>query len=280
MREGVWSARRAAVLLCVAWLGGLGGIAWAAEPPRYTLGVLPGASPVAQHLRWAPVVDRLAVRTGLPLDLRLYESMAAFERAIAQGTHDLLFLHPGQMAIAQQAQAYVPLVRGGRPIAGVVFVAAESPVQTVRELDGKPLAILGTKNVCSILVRTALAGAGGTLQPVLAGSTRNVYEFVRLGKADAGVTLDVDFETQPTPPAFRPLLTTPAVPAHPLAAHPRVPAAARAVLRQALLDLGSDPAGQDLLQAVGLGAPVPADYARDYRRHEAADIRRLTDWGQ
>jgi phosphonate transport system substrate-binding protein len=70
------------------------------------------------------------------------------------------------------------------------------------------------------------------------------------------------------------LYTTPGVAPHPLAAHPRVPQAAREKILAALLKLDRDPAGRKLLAEVELDNVVNADYARDYQPLEKLHLER------
>ena len=89
---------------------------------------------------------------------------------------------------------------------------------------------------------------------------------VVLGKADAGAALSVSL-AQDAPEAadeLRVILQTHPVAPHPLAAHPRVPAAVRERIAAATLALAGSAEGRALLAAVRLADPVRADYGRDY----------------
>lgn len=100
---------------------------------------------------------------------------------------------------------------------------------------------------------------------------------VELGKAVAGATLDSDLALLPQIEAgrFRTILRTPPMASHPLTAHPRVPLPVRRALADAVLALGADAGGRELLAKVRLADPVPADYERDYRPLEEVDSARL-----
>lgn len=119
-------------------------------------------------------------------------------------------------------------------------------------------------------------GAGNLqFQPLFSGSSANVFKAVEIGKVAAGATLDSDFAMLPQAEAsrFRTILTTEPIASHPLAAHPRVPAAVRDAVAGAVLALGAT--DRELLAGVRLADPVRADYGRDYRALEAIDIRGL-----
>ena len=98
------------------------------------------------------------------------------------------------------------------------------------------------------------------------GTHQNVYRHVLLGEAAAGGGIATTLEKEPAAVQARltVLYTTPGVPSHPLAAHPRVPADIRERLAAALLQLDRTPEGRKLLQAVELDRTLAVDYRRDY----------------
>lgn len=100
---------------------------------------------------------------------------------------------------------------------------------------------------------------------------------VILGKADAGATLDVyvSHASSETSELLRPLMTTDEISPHPLSAHPRLPETVRLAFAEAMLRLGADSSGEELLRTVRMPFPVTADYGRDYQGIEEIDIRTL-----
>jgi phosphonate transport system substrate-binding protein len=114
------------------------------------------------------------------------------------------------------------------------------------------------------------------------GSTQNVIKNVLLQKADAGVTLNSQLAKEPPDiqSQIRILERTPDIPSHPLSAHPRVPQLIQDSVRDAVLALNATPAGAELLREIWLGAPVAADYQKDFGSFEKVDIKKLSDWGE
>lgn len=111
-------------------------------------------------------------------------------------------------------------------------------------------------------------------KPLAAGTTSNVFKNVILGKTDAGVTLDVDFDREPSDVSsqLRILTATEKIAPHPLAAHPRVSKKVQVEVTKALLKLAAEPTGRELFKTVRILDPVKADYTRDYKALEAIDI--------
>lgn len=244
-------------------------VASAAEKRIYTFAVLPQRPPAAMHTLWAPLVERLERELDISIKLRFYEGMASFEDGLKRGDGDFAFSTPPQMVLARKSQNYIPLVRGTRELAGVLFVRKDSPIQKVEDLKNTEVSFVGERNLCSVVTRHSLSRHQTDLNlvPLYSGSTANVFKNVLLGKTPAGASLDVEVEKAPPEISsqLRTIMTTPKVAPHPVSAHPRVSRKLREQLKVVLLKLPGESSGKELLKQVGIGETVPADYARDYR---------------
>lgn len=247
-------------------------IAEAAGRKTYVFAVLPQQPPASMHALWIPLVERLERELGITIRLKLYDSMSRFEDGLKRGAGDFIFSTPPQMVIARSSQKYIPLVRGNRELAGVLFVRKDSPIKSVADLKATEIAFVGERNLCSVMTRYSLSQYNTELNlvPLFSGSTTNVYRNVLLGKVAAGATLDVDIERESpeTVAQLRVIMTTPKVAPHPVSAHPRVPKALREKMTATLLKLSKQKEGIELLKQVRIGEVVPADYARDYKNLE------------
>lgn len=119
----------------------------AADQKSYLFSVLPQRPPVAMHASWRPFLDHLEREVGVSFKLKLYENMSQFEDELKRGEADFVFLTPPQVVLARQSQKYQPLVRGSRPIAGVLFTKKDSAIKTTADLDNKEVAFIGSRNV-------------------------------------------------------------------------------------------------------------------------------------
>jgi phosphonate transport system substrate-binding protein len=249
----------------------------------YTIAVIPSAPPVVTHTQWTPFVERLTEGAGIQLRLKVYETMAAFERDIWSGDPDFIFASPIQTVVAHTRSGYEPLVRGGNPVSVRLFVRRDSPVRTLADLSGKTIAFVGNKNLCSVFIRHMLNSEKGKFSYLAeyTGSTKNVIRSVLLGKNAAGAVFvpELDREAEETKQQMRKIVDTPEIAPHPLSAHPRVPQSVRNRITRAVLGLAAIPGGKELAASVRLQSPVAAEYARDYRSLETVDIVGLTDWG-
>lgn len=255
--------RRLTLILVLAlWLP----VVWAGQV--YTLAVVPQFTPVDIGLRWSPVLAYLEREAGVSLQLRVMDRIPKFEADFLAGIPDFVFLNPWHAVMAMKAHGYVPLIRGDDPLNGILVVDRDGPIKRLADLNGKTLAFPSPNAFGASLYMRALLTEKEKLAftPTYVGTHQNVYRHVLLGEAAAGggVTATLGKEAAAMQSRLAVLYTTPGVAAHPLAAHPRVPAAVRAKLVAALLKLDRDPAGRALLAAVELDRPQIADYARDY----------------
>jgi phosphonate transport system substrate-binding protein len=273
-----WTHRVAAGLAAVL-SAALALSARAAAPDPLVLAIVPNRPPVEVHRAWTPFVERLSRDAGVRIELKLYERTATFVDDCDAGVPDLVFASPNMFFVSHRKQGWLPLVRGSASLRGVVYVRSDSPYQSVQDLQGKTIAFVGPYNLCSILVRSALTREGTPIEfrPEFLGSAINVAKSVLLGKADACATLDgeVLVGAEVDPADLRALFKTPPVASHPLAAHPRVPAAVRERIASVVLGMAATEEGRRLLASVRLADPVRASFDRDYQVFDEVDFERL-----
>jgi ABC-type phosphate/phosphonate transport system substrate-binding protein len=247
-------------------------------PVAYTFSVEPQYTAVDLGRRWTPLLMRLEKDTGIPLQLRLNKSIPAFESEVLAGIPDFAYLNPYQAVMARRGQGYSPILRGSRTANGVLVVRRGGPVAALRNLNGKTVAFPAPNAFgASLYMRALLAGrAGLKIRPDYVGSHQNVYRHVLLGEAVAGGGGSETLAREPEDvrKRLRVLYTTPAIPAHAIVAHPRVPQEIRARIGQAIIELRADPEGRWLLAGAGLETPVRAAYERDYAPLERLGLGR------
>lgn len=244
----------------------------------YSLAVVPNLPAVTLHKNWTPLVDYLSHELGVKIELKLYDKITTFLEETKAGQADFMYAAPNMFFLAYEKQKYIPLVRGSNTLQGQVFVRKDSPYSKVSDLKGKTIAIVGPKNVCSVITRHALlTGQSIDFNVFYSGSSINVAKSVLVGKADAGATLDSsmieDFPDMQK--EFRVIMKTEKVAPHPFSAHPRVPKKVRDAATTALLDLDKTEKGRKILEAVKLAKPVKADFKRDYSFFNDVDFGRL-----
>jgi phosphonate transport system substrate-binding protein len=216
---------------------------------------------------WQPVVDALERRTGLKFQLVTTLSVEEYEREVAAGRYDFIYINPYMMPIVGDKPGYIPIVRDGKPLRGILVVRKDGPIQRVEDLQGKTLAVPSmTALGASLLLRAELDRRFNvTPLPLVAKTHSSVFLHVINGLADAGGSVQKALSEQE--PRIRDSLKvlhqTVDVPSHPLAVHPRVPAAVRERVRQAFLDMAADESDRKLLAEIPMQAATAAHLA-DY----------------
>jgi phosphonate transport system substrate-binding protein len=214
-------------------------------------------------------IARLARDTGLSFQLRVYAQISRFETEVENGIPDLVFLNPYHMLVAHEAQGYRPLVRDSEHgLTGILVVRQTSGIRRLDELNHKVVAFPSPNAFGASLYMRALLKEKENVQvqPVYVGTHQNVYRQVLMGDvvAGGGVISTLAKEPAAVRDQLSILYTTPETAPHPLAVHPRVPAAVAGKIEAALLALHSDPEGAKLLAAAQMPKPMVANYHRDY----------------
>lgn len=244
----------------------------------YNIAIVPQFTTVDIGMGWAPLLDRIRRETGILLQIRATANIPAFEAEFLAGIPDFVFLNPYHMVMAAKAQGYRPLLRSSTALSGILVTRNSGPIKRLADLNGATLAFPAPNAFgASLYLRALLTEKEKiTLKPVYVGTHQNVYRHVLYGDAQAGGGVESTLNREPVEVQRRlkVLYRTPDTAPHPLAAHPRVPKEVSDMVVQALLHIESDPAGKKLLQRVGLGTSIPADYARDYAPLEKLKLDR------
>jgi len=246
-----------------------------------TLAVVPQLSPEVTHRNWAPFARKLGQETGHKLQLRVYRTFDEFETDFINGVPELVYLNPYHQLTAHKAQGYEPLVRdAGNLLSGVIVVRQDSPIRSVRDLNGKILGFPDPNAFAASLYMRALLTEKEKIRfiPRFYTTHGNVYRHVIVGDvaAGGGVNNTLAREYPETRAALRVLYITPGTAPHPLSAHPRVPPEVREQLIRAILRFKKEEAGRIALKKIQISEPVRANHARDYRPLEKLRLHRYT----
>lgn len=252
-----------------------------ASDQTFVIAVVPQFAPTQIHRDWSPVLAHLEKATGYHFQLRVYDQIPRFESELAQGIPDLALMNPYHMVIAHKTQGYRPLVRDATALAGILVVRRDSPAKTVADLNNKTLAFPSPNALGASLYMRALLteNEGIKFKPSYVGNHQTVYRQVLIGDAAAGggIRKTLDKEPEGIRAQLRVIYTTPDLAPHPLAAHPRVPAAASKKIVDALLAMPADPEVGKLLAAIQMPQPREADYRRDYEPLSRLSLERYAD---
>ena len=240
----------------------------AAADQTLKFGVVPQFDARRIQAIWQPVFDALEEQSGLHFELVGSPGIPEFEKQFVAGDFDFAYMNPYHLLKANQSQGYTPLVRDvGRMLYGIVVVRKDSPVEDVKELDGKSVAFPAPNALGAALIpRTEFGEVYKiNIQPEYVRSHSSVYLNVVTGQTVAGGGVHKTLQKQPENirDALKVIYKTPKVAPHPVAAHPRIDKATRDRVRAAFLQLADTPEGRELLANIPmkqLGTASLEDY--------------------
>jgi len=234
-----------------------------------TVGVVPQFDIPRIQAIWRPILDEMEKRTGIKFVLSGAATIPEFERDLIQGEYDLAYINPYQVVKVGERQGYQPLVRDvSQNLYGIVVVPSNSPIQSVEELKNRVVAFPAPNALGATLLMQAELNDRYDVQvvPRYVLSHSSVYLNVALGEAVAGGGVQKTLSQQPKElrDRLKVLYKTDSVPSHPVVVHSRVPDQIRQQLLSAMLVLGQDAAGRELLSKVPIAA-VGVATLKDYQ---------------
>jgi len=240
------------------------------KPAKYTVAVVPQLPAQITHKNWGPLLHKLSNASDLSLELKLYDNFLDFEAAIKQGAPDFVYMNPYHQVMAKKLQGYIPLIRDdSTKLVGIIVVRKDSPITSVKQLEGKNIAFPSPIAFGASLYMRALLTEQESLsfsQQYVSTHT-NVYRNVILGMVDAGggVNKTLNAERPEVKNQLRVLYQTPGVASHPFSVHPRVPQTVRDKITQTWFKFAQQDSGKDILNAVHFNKSITANFDQDYQ---------------
>lgn len=241
----------------------------------YTFGVAPQFDQRKLFSTWKPVIDALQRQTGAEFRFESAFSVPEFEKNVARGAYDFIYVNPYHLYKERDRQAYQPLVRDRTPLRGLVVVRKDSPVRSPRDLGGLQLAVPSPNAIgASMLIQAELERQFGVrvkLVNAKSHSSAYLHAVNKLADAAGGVDKTLVEQSPSVQAELRTVFTTSEIPSHPVAAHPRVPDRLREQVRQAFLDLSATAEGRRLLDDIPMSQAVPASF-KDYQALQGLNL--------
>jgi phosphonate transport system substrate-binding protein len=256
------------VLLALAALARSGG----AQERPLAFGVLNQQSPALTAERWNPILHYVSSRSGVPLRLRMGPTVQETDAMMGRGEFDFMFTNHNFQSEFESVGYRVVARWGGDPIHGVIAVPADSPIENLKQLDGRRVAFPSADAFVAYAVPVvALKRAGVAVEEVFAGNQEGVLAQLKARRVDAAA-VNSRFLRQYAEREhlrFREIFVSEGFPDLAVIAHPRVPEHTVAKVRQALLEMKKDPAAAAILARAQCPGFEPAD-DKDY-----AGVRRI-----
>jgi len=254
------------------------GIAYAetADKKPLKVSIVPQFPTVEIYNSWSPFIKKLGEKTGLEFELMIKPNIPEFEASLYDGEADFAFMNPYHMVIANRKQHYIPLVRDSESLlTGMIFVRADSPIQSIKELDNQTIAFPAPNAYgASLLIRAALKKNNIHIQPLYVKTHSNVYRYILFNDVVAGGGINNTFqrESEDIKNALRLLYETSASAPHPFASHPRVPKPILDRVQRAIIDLSGQLENEAIFTGIQMKKPIMADYSRDYQPLETLGL--------
>lgn len=240
-------------------------LATAAETETLSFGIPPQQSSTELAKRWTPVLQFLAAKSGLNLQLKTTKDIPTYHQQVWDGQFDIAYMNPNSYVAANKAQGYRAFAKekGGKSF-GIIVTRKEGPIKSLVELEGQPMAFpSNTAFMATILPLKQLEKEKVGINVEYVISIDSVYRSVAKGMFLAGGGESRTFGS--LDPEIRDQLTvlwqSENLPPFPFFAHPRVAPEAVARLQKAMIEMGEDPQGQALLKVVNIKALDKADDA-------------------
>lgn len=227
-------------------------VAVRAEGEGYSFGTLTQRSPVLMAQYWNPLLDYVSRRSGVSLTLKVAATGDQSSDATVRGEYDFVYSNH-QFKPSAAGQGYVVILRPLAPdITGQIVTLEESPIRTLKDLEGKTVGFANSQAFAGYTVpMDRLVRQGIAVEAVFGGSQEGIMaQLVAGGVVAAGVNGVVmrDYAARENL-RYRILWQSAAFPDLAISAHPRVPRAAVEAVRKAFAGMSADPEGRRVLEA-------------------------------
>jgi phosphonate transport system substrate-binding protein len=241
----------------------------AQETKVYTLAIVPQAQAVSLAQKWTPFVQKLSQESGVTIQIKMYyATIPQFESDIMNGVPDFAYMNPYHITMVHKTQKYIPLIRDKDPLVGILVAHKNTGINFIRDVEGKEIVFPAPNAFGASLYMRALLSKQEKIQfrPRYVQTHDNVYRHVLLDKAAAGGGVLDTFNAQPEEikNQLKIIYQTPPTVSHPFAAHPRVPAAVRKKVVDAIFKMAGDKANKELFEKIEIDKPIAANYEEDY----------------
>ncbi len=237
-----------------------------AQQSPLAFGVLNQQSPALTAERWNPILHYVSSVSGVPLKLKMGPTVQETDAMMGRGELDFVYTNHNFQSEYDSIGYRVIARWGGDPVRGVIAVPIESPIQQLGQLEGKRVAFPSADAFVAYAVpMVALKKAGVKIEEIFGGNQEGVLAQVKNKRVDAGAVnsrlLSQYAEREKV--QFREIFVSEEYPELAVIAHPRLPAATVANVRQALLGMKNDPNAASILASVKFKGFDPAT-DRDY----------------
>lgn len=207
-------------------------------------------SPVLLAQYWNPILRYVGDKSGVLLQIKLAKTAPEHSEMIGRGEFDFVYSNHNFTPVNDRVGYRVIARPVEEAIRGQIVVPAESPVQSLKELDGREVVFPSRAAFVGYYVpMDALLRAGVHVQPHFAGNQEGAMGQLKAGRVLAAAVnsqLMRDYAEREKF-AYRIVWSSEPYLNIPISAHPSVPQDKVRAVRSALLAMSDDAAGQKIL---------------------------------
>jgi phosphonate transport system substrate-binding protein len=239
----------------------------------YSFGVVPQETASQLAANWAPILATLSEKSGLRVEFATAPDIPTFERRVAAGEYDFVYMNPYHFVVFNAKPGYHALARArGERVRGIVVVRKDSIYKDLRDLSGSTLAFPSPAAfAATLLVSAELRRHDIDFKVKIVKSHNSVYRDVVKGLYPAGGGVPRTFQLldESISKQLRILWTSAEFTSHAIASRPDMEEVVRVRLLKAMGDMSEDAEARKQLARIGFNGFEPA------RDKDWDDVRRL-----
>jgi phosphonate transport system substrate-binding protein len=221
-----------------------------ADSQVYTFNVLPHRSVALTAQYWNPILGYVTEKTGVELELKLNKTSQENTAKAETGIYDFVYTNHF-FTPERERLGYRVIARPAGPgIRGQIVVAADSPIRSLSDLEGKDVAFPTPDGFTGYWVpMDAIVNAGVHVKAVFSGNQEATIGMLRRGDVPAAGVNSTVLEnfSRRTGYSYRVLWSSQLYNDLCIMASPRVPKEKVAAVRAALVGMSRDPKGSRIL---------------------------------
>lgn len=218
----------------------------------YTFNVLNQRSVALTAQYWNPILIHVSRKSGVPLELKLAKTVQDANALAEQGAYDFLYTNHFFTPERDRLGFRVIARPAGRGIRGQIVVPQDSPIRTLQELNGKEVAFPTPDAFAAYwLPMDALLKAKLNVKPVFTSNQEASFAQLKVGTVVAAAVNDTVIERYARREGFeyRLLWNSELYNDLCIMASPKVPKEKVAAVRDAFVNMMTDPEGRKVLEA-------------------------------
>lgn len=217
--------------------------------------------------RYRPLLDLLSRELKRPVKVLSVDKYADFERGLADERYDLVFIHPahvGLKAVKSGKYAGLATAKGFTDYRARVLVSADSPLKSIKDLQGKKIGVPSMESITTVMFTAALKELNFPQPDKSFTATRyqDAVPFMVENKfVDAGVTASGAVAKAWTAKGGKIIAEVKPIPIKQFLASAKMPEGERTKVQALMLGLSNSDAGRNALARINMTGFVPWEAA-------------------